>query len=346
MKLIKTLLFLVLILIIGALIYVAVQPNNYSVTRTKTINAPVDAVYNNVIDFKNWEHWSSWVEKDPTLVITYPEKTKGVGGHYSWEDSDGVGVMKTLATVEKASIDQEMQFGEFEPSKVHWIFKPHANGTTEVTWTMTSDNMPFGFKAFAVSQGGMDNIIGPHFDRGLEKLDSIMVIEAEKLKATAFRLGNVKEVEVAQQKFIGYKQTTSINGAMDEMTKLFMEFLPKAGQYAATNLQPGKYIPGTVYTKWDEETNEAEFYIGLMLKKNIAPAQGMTAITLPKSKAISISKFGNYGIGDFEAHTAIDKYIKTKGLSQGTIMWELYVNDPGTVKPKDIQTDIYYALKN
>jgi len=346
MKLLKTLLFLILILIIGALIYVAVQPNDYNVTRTKTIQAPVDIVYSNIIDFKNWEHWSSWVEKDSNLIITYPEKTKGIGGHYSWEDKDGVGVMKTLATIENASIDQEMQFGDFEPSKIQWVFTPHANGTTEVTWTMIGENIPFGFKAFAASQGGFDNMIGPHFDRGLEKLDSLMVIEAEKQKANAFRLSTIKNIDAPRQKFIGYKQTTVIKGAMEEMTKLFMEFLPKAGQYAATNLQPGDYIPGTVYTKWDEETNEVEFYIGLMLNKNIAPAEGMTAITIPKSKTVSISKFGNYGIGDFEAHTAIDKYIQSNGLTQGAIMWELYVNDPSTVKPENIQTDIYYAITN
>lgn len=345
MKIFKSLLFLVLILVIGALIYVAVQPNDYNVTRTKTINAPVEIVYNNIMDFKNWEHWSSWAEKDSNLVITYPKKTKGIGGHYSWEDKDGIGTMKTLATVENASIDQEMQFGDFEPSKIQWVFKPHANGTTEVTWSMIGENIPFGFKAFALSQGGFDTMIGPDFDRGLEKLDSLMVIEAEKQKANAFRLSAVKTIDVARQKFIGYKQTTRIKDAMDEMTKLFMEFLPKAGQYAATNLQPGDYTPGTVYTKWDEATDEAEFYIGLMLNKNIAPAEGMTAITLPRGKAVSISKYGNYGIGDFEAHTAIDNYLKSNSLTQGKLMWELYVNDPSTVKPENIQTDVYYAIK-
>ncbi|HCY81003.1 MAG TPA: transcription activator effector-binding protein, partial [Xanthomarina gelatinilytica] len=124
MKALKYILFLILILIIGFTIYIAVQPNSFEVKRSRTIHAPAEVIYNNVIDFKNWEAWSSWVEKDPETVITLGEQTKGIGGSYSWMDKDGKGKMKTLATTEHASIDQELQFGDFEPSKVHWEFTP------------------------------------------------------------------------------------------------------------------------------------------------------------------------------------------------------------------------------
>ena len=119
MKTLKYILLLLLILIIGFSIYIAVQPNSFNVTRTKTINAPQSVVYNNVIDFKNWEAWSSWIEEKPETVITLAEQTEGVGGSYSWEDEDGVGTMKTIATVPMTSITQEMQFGDFAKSDVN-----------------------------------------------------------------------------------------------------------------------------------------------------------------------------------------------------------------------------------
>src|SRR5690606_27920544 len=131
MKALKYILFLILILIIGFTIYIAVQPNSFEVKRSRTIHAPAEVIYNNVIDFNNWEAWSSWVEKDPETVITVGEQTKGIGGSYSWVDKDGKGKMKTLATTEHASIDQELQFGDFEPSKVHWEFTPLEQGKTE-----------------------------------------------------------------------------------------------------------------------------------------------------------------------------------------------------------------------
>ncbi len=65
MKFLKYLLFLILIAIIGFAIYVAVQPNSFEVSRERTINAPASVLYDNVIDYKNWEAWSAWVEKEP-----------------------------------------------------------------------------------------------------------------------------------------------------------------------------------------------------------------------------------------------------------------------------------------
>jgi effector-binding domain-containing protein len=131
-----------------------------------------------------------------------------------------------------------------------------------------------------------------------------------------------------------------------KMTALFMEFMPKAGAYIADKLNPEEYTPGTYYTKWDETTKEAEFYIGLLLKKDVAPAEGMMTINMPSGKGIKIAKFGNYGSGDYEAHVAIGKYMEANTLEMnGNSVWELYVNDPTLVKPEDIQTDIYYPVK-
>ena len=110
MKFVKYLLFLLLIILIGLAIYVAVQPNSFSVTREKVIDAPASVVYQNVIDFKKWPNWSPWIEKEPNLTLNFPEQTSDIGGSYSWEGKDGKGNMKTVATVPNESIDQKLQF--------------------------------------------------------------------------------------------------------------------------------------------------------------------------------------------------------------------------------------------
>ena len=74
MKAFKYILLLLLVLIIGFSIYIAVQPNSFEVERSRTMKAPASMVYDNIIDFKNWAAWSSWVEADPEMVITLPEK--------------------------------------------------------------------------------------------------------------------------------------------------------------------------------------------------------------------------------------------------------------------------------
>ena len=123
MKALKYIVLILLILFIGCSTYVAVQPNSYDISRTRTINAPSAVIYNEIIDFKNWSAWSPWIEKDPTLSFTYPEKTSGVDGSYSWEGKDGKGTMKTLSAIENDSIWQELKFENFPPSNVYWKFK-------------------------------------------------------------------------------------------------------------------------------------------------------------------------------------------------------------------------------
>ena len=93
MKALKFILFLLLFLLLAGSSYVAVQPNSYDLSRTRTISAPVSVIYNTVEDFRQWEPWSPWKEKEPTLYLKYPEKTAGVGGSYSWIGKDGKGTM-------------------------------------------------------------------------------------------------------------------------------------------------------------------------------------------------------------------------------------------------------------
>jgi uncharacterized protein YndB with AHSA1/START domain len=182
MKSAKYIIFVLLIGFIGISIYIAVQPNNYEVSRTRIINAPAEVIFENIIDFRNWESWSAWAENDPNLKITLPEQTKGVGGHFSWEDNDGVGTMKTTSADPFNSIEQEMQFDDYEPSTVQWAFEFDVEGGTKVTWTIKNDNIPFMFKALALSSGGFDQMIGPDFERGLEKLDSVVEASISKYK--------------------------------------------------------------------------------------------------------------------------------------------------------------------
>lgn len=345
MKILKYLLLLLLAVIVAGAIYVATRPDSFDISRSKVIKAPPAVIFNNIVDFKNWETWNPWMEKDASIVASYPEQTAGVGGSYSWTSKDGPGKMKNLSLVPNKSLEQELQFADYDPNKVSWTLEEVPEGT-KVTWRMRGENTPFMFKAFAAMSGGMDNMIGPDYERGLENLDRVITEYVKNNPPQKFRLGTVKELELPQQNFIGYVQKTTTDEAMENMKKLYAEFLPKTMQYVmANNLTPEDIVLGSVFMNWNLETKEAEFYIGALLKKDLRAGEGMTEINLPAGKTVMISKYGDYGIGDFEAHTMIDTHmVKHKLLPNGPI-WELYINDPENVKPEDIQTDIYYPVK-
>ncbi len=343
MKILKYLLIIVAIVLVGGWALVTTQPDSYDVNRSKLIKAPASVIFNNLNDFKNWEEWGPWMEEDSTIVATYPENTSGVGGSYSWTSKDGPGNLKTVAIIENKSIDQKIQFNDYEPTDVYWILDETDEGTN-VTWGMKAEKTPFMFKFFAMISGGMDGMLGPMEEKGLDNLEDAIMEELKKNPPSSnnFRIGEIIQKEKPAQTFIGYYQKAKF----EELPELFEEFMPKAGMHAASNnLKPEEYTPASVYIKWDEEKGETEFYIGLMLTKDLAPAEGMDVIEIPAGKVVTVSKFGNYGEGDLEAHTNIYKYSHVNKIEFGMYVWELYMNDPMEVKPEEIQTDIFYQVK-
>ncbi|WP_430409519.1 SRPBCC family protein [Kordia sp.] len=345
MKILKYLLLLLLVVLVAGAIYVATRPNDFDLSRSKVIKAPPSVIFNNISDFRNWEAWNPWMEKDSTIVATYPDQTAGIGGSYSWTSKDGPGRMKNLAMEANKSLEQELQFADYDPNKVSWTLEEVPEGT-KVTWRMSGENTPFMFKAFAAMSGGMDNMIGPDYEKGLENLDEVITEYMKNNPIQKFRLGEVSQQEAPTKQFIGFYQKTTTDANMEEMSSLFMQYMPKAGQYAAMN-KLENYVPGSLYTKWDEETKEAEFYIGLLVDSEDAlpKATGMVTTVMPAGKVVKISKFGQYGVGDMEAHGKIAEFMAKNNLVPAGHVWELYANDPMNVKPEDVQTDIYYAVK-
>ena len=345
MKILKYVLLLLLVVLVAAAIFVATRPNDYDVVRSKVIKAPINTVFNNINDYKNWEAWGPWMEDDATIVVTYNEQTSGVGANYTWTSENGPGKMKTLSLTQNKSIEQQMQFGDYEPTDVYWKFEEVPEGT-KVSWGMKSDKTDFIFKAIAAYSGGMDKMLGDMEEKGLANIEREVLAELAKNPPKQFRLGEVTQQEASAQQFIGFYQKTSTDASMEDMSKLFAEFMPKAGMFAGKNQLEG-YTPGSLYTKWDEETKEAEFYIGLLFNDDttLPDADGMTKTIIPAGQIVKISKFGPYGMGDVEAHTKIALYMSKNKLVSEDLVWQLYANDPMNVKPEDIQTDIYYLVK-
>ncbi len=344
MKILKYLVLAVVVLLAGLAIYTAMQPSSYEIKRTQTIKAPIDVVYNYVDDYKNWEAWGPWLEEDPNLKMMYNEQTSGIGASYSWEGKDGVGSATRKAAVANEMISDELDFDSMGKAITKWDLKT-VDGGTEATWTMSAEETPFIMKFFSAISGGYDSMMGPMFERGLVKLDSVSQIKAKEVAKTmnAYRLGEITKSPYEPQKFIGYPHSSKMD--MEEMMGYFGTSLPKAGAYAAEKgLTLGEYTPGSVFTKWDDEKGEAEFMIGLFVNDDVSPGEGMQAITLAKGETVMVSKYGEYGVGDDKAHEAIKAYIEEHQLTVSGPIYEMYTNDPATVKPNEIQTNLYYPV--
>ncbi len=339
MKYLKYLLFILLILTIGFSIYIAVQPNSFEVARSKTIKAPAAVIYNNVIDFKNWEVWSSWAEADSDLIITLTEKTKGVGGSYSWEDKDGIGTMITLTAKPYTSIKQQMQFENFTPSDVSWDFKPNEDGSTEVIWSISGKDLPFMFKAFATVMGGMEKQIAPHYERSLEKLDSIVI---NSMKAFNVKINGITEYGGG---FYLYKTT---NATRSNISKIMGQQYGSIGLFMGQNNIAFAGMPFTIYHDMNMEN-------GTVIMSNAIPVKEKVIITgdsniicdyMPKMKVLKATLKGNY-TNLAKAWETTMQYIAENNIEQSKHKpFEIYTTDPGQFpNPANWITEIYIPIK-
>lgn len=339
MKALKYILFLLLILFIGVSIYLAVQPNSFVVTRERTIKAPASVIYHNIIDLKNWENWSPWMEKKPDTKILYSEQTKGVDGSFSWEDDDGIGKIKILSTTPNISIEQELQFDDYEPSKINWSFAPDSLGQTKVTWQIKGDHLPFFFKAYSAFSGGFDNLFGPDFERGLEKLDSVVVTEMKVYSIT---------IEGITQHSGGFYLYNTASCKINELETKMNEMLPKVINFANANSITMAGPPFVNYLKWDTENNAVIFSCCVPTTSRVITTEGnILTGEMDPFRAVKAILKGDYSNLQ-EAWEKAMAYIPEHGLeaNENGPNLETYATVPlNYPNPADWVTEIYIAIK-
>lgn len=154
---------------------IAMQPGEFSVTRTATMAAAPAAVFEQVNTLSNWEAWSPWAEKDPNAKITYEGPSSGQGSKFSWNGNADVGAGSMTITESKPSELVRLQLAFVRPMEgkcdVEFAFKPEGDQTA-VSWTMSGEN---NFIAKAVSLVmDCDAMIGSDFEKGLANIKSVV----------------------------------------------------------------------------------------------------------------------------------------------------------------------------
>jgi hypothetical protein len=167
MILLYVLLPLAVVIVILAIV-VAMQPADFRIARSITINAAPDVVHGLVNDLHEWEHWSPWAKKDPGMKKTYGGPSSGAGATYAWEGNKDVGEGRMAITESTPGRLVRMKLEFLKPfqatNAVEFTFRAEG-GPTLVTWSMTGTNNYMG-KAFALLMN-MDKMVGGDFEKGL-----------------------------------------------------------------------------------------------------------------------------------------------------------------------------------
>lgn len=162
-------------LLAAFVVYVALQPSDFRVARSATIQAPAADVFAHVNDLHKWQDWSPWAKLDPAAKASFEGPQAGPGAVFKWDGNSQVGAGTMTVT--------ESQLGELVRIKLDFVkpmagtstteftFKPQGNQTT-VTWAMFGQN---NFLSRAICTFiNQDKMIGGAFEQGLANMKTIV----------------------------------------------------------------------------------------------------------------------------------------------------------------------------
>jgi hypothetical protein len=162
------------VIVVGLVAVIALQPARYRVSRSTTIAAPAPVVFAQVNDFHRWTAWSPWEKIDPAMKRTYEGPPAGVGASYTWVGSGEVGEGRMTIVESRPSDLIQVKLEFVKPfagtSVAEFSFKPDGERTL-VTWSMTGDKN-FIAKAIHLVMS-MDRMIGDQFEKGLAAMKTV-----------------------------------------------------------------------------------------------------------------------------------------------------------------------------
>lgn len=168
-----TILIILVVLIAALLIYAAMKPDNFTVSRSASITAPPEAIFPLINDLKRWNVWSPYEKLDPDMKRTLSGADSGKGAAYAWEGNGkaGAGRMEITKSVPSSLVALKLDFEKpFKANNtVDFTLVPAGNNTA-VTWAMHG-RYPFITKLMGIFIN-MDRMVGKDFETGLANLKS------------------------------------------------------------------------------------------------------------------------------------------------------------------------------
>lgn len=151
-------------------------PRRMTVTRTITIHAPVETVFDCIHSLRRWTDWAPWFTRNPFLESVWDGPESGRGARVrSTGRNESFSLAVTGSSLHR-TVFVAMDFGELGESASTFVMTDHAEDTTEVTWQFETD---FGWNTSRRLFGLLyRHSIAEQIDSGLEALRQVCEAEA------------------------------------------------------------------------------------------------------------------------------------------------------------------------
>lgn len=328
----KKILFILAGLVVVLLLIGFVLPGKLEVSKSVSINASAEAVFEEINDLKRWESWQYWNTLDPEMKITYSENTKGKGASYSWDGPKlGVGNLALDESIPNESISIKMDFSGNPASGVYSL-QPDGEKTTLNFKFMNDQGMnPIGrwINVFMKSE------IEKSFDYAGEK---IKAIAEAKPKFTY----TITEETMPAISYVGLMHTMSPQDPVAisaQMAKMYgeLETMLKKAKVEITG------YPFAMYPAYSETSMDMICAMPVAADAKVPAKYKVETVEVGRViKGIYKGDYNNL----MALHMELDQYLQYKGLTMNGAPIEIYVTDP--MLEKDTSkwvTEIYYPIK-
>jgi predicted transcriptional regulator YdeE len=210
-----TLVFVTAFCLVAVLVYMARYSGRVRVTRTRLIDAPLEAVFEQVLDFSNWNAWNPWLAHDANIGL--PFKGTHPGSQYTWDSPQAnVGMFELLRSNAAKSIQHKLQLKQpfMVRGRSQWTFALR-DGKTEVNWQISA-RVAFTMRAFSQTVKGALELDCQY---GLDRLASLL----EPASAARYQLTVLGPREVPACRYVYQTYQGSIKGLPDAVRQYTTE---------------------------------------------------------------------------------------------------------------------------
>ncbi|RBL93559.1 SRPBCC family protein [Chitinophaga flava] len=338
MKVLKTLAWIVGILLLVLIILIFAAPTQIHVERSVEINAPASIVWNNIVRFEKFNQWNTWKQMDSTAVYTISGDDGTVGAIDAWKGKKiGEGQLQHLSLDPYKSIQQKLTFiSPFKSESDVFFQLTEAAGKTKVVWGFDARyGRPQNVMALFM-KGALES----DFAKGLDNLKKMAEADTRGPGTPTGMNVTVREMDYPATTYAALRKTIPIKN----ITSYYRNNLSKIYEAAtAARLQPG--VPCGLFFTWNKEKQETDMAAAIPVPEGSTLGPGFEIIKLPAAKAAYVEYYGPYD-KIANAHVAIQQFIEKKGKKIIPPTIEMYVTYPG--KEKDSSkwlTKVIYFMK-
>jgi effector-binding domain-containing protein/uncharacterized protein YndB with AHSA1/START domain len=307
----------------------------FQVSKSITVDAPMDRVFEALVDFRTWTTWSPWLIVEPSAKVTVSENHSGVGATYHWVgEVTGEGQIKHRKLEPNSLIEDDLHFIKPFKSYADVVFRLAAAGQgTKITWSMDS-SLPW-FLFWMVPM--MKTLLGMDYGRGLAMFKEWIETGSVASQVTVHGIERTKGFRM-----IGIAASSPVEQIGPSMEKTFGQAQAELQRLGIS--QDGGTV--SVYTKFNMKEGVFDYISGCIVPDSVRiPTDSkLQSWTLPDCQVFRVEHRGSYKhLGNaWSVANQLARYKKLKQSRIGT--YEVYRTVP-PVPEQELVTDIFLPLK-